>query len=85
MTLEIMEKEIAPAIKQLKVGKAPGSDGLMASFYKHYQDVLIPVLCKVFNDAFEHKNLTISQCLAIVILLYKKGINTYYLTITQFL
>ncbi len=72
MTLEITENEVATVIRQLKVGKAPGSDSLTASFYKH-QDLLIPVLCKVFNDAFENKNLTISQCLAIVILLYKKG------------
>ena len=73
MTLEITENEVTVAIKQLKIGKAPGSNSLMASFYKHYQDLLILILYQVFNDAFENKNLTISQYLAIVILLYKKG------------
>ncbi len=57
----------------LKFGKAPGSDGLTANFYKQFSDLLAPILYKVFNDAFQHKTLTTTQYLAIIILLFKRG------------
>ncbi len=73
MCQEIMEKEIEMAIIDLKSGKVPGSDGLIANFYKWFSDLLTPILYKVFNDAFQHKILTTSQYLAIIILLFKRG------------
>ncbi len=69
----ITYKEVEAAIKKLCPGKSPGSDGLTASFYKHFAELLSPVLEVVFNRIFDEKSLTFSQWLAIIILLFKKG------------
>ena len=73
MTAEIIISEIEQAIKQLKIGKAPGCDGLTSAFYKYFDEHLVPMLCEVFNYAFKNKKLSISQYLAIIVLLFKKG------------
>ncbi len=69
----ITYKEVESAIKKLCNGKSPGSNGLTAEFYKHFEELLSPVLEAVFNGIFENKSLSFSQCLAIIILLFKKG------------
>ncbi len=69
----IAAKEIAKAIEKLKVGKAPGIDGITADFYKHFSDQLCEILAAVFNQIFEDKMLLYSQKIAIIILLFKKG------------
>ena len=48
----ISAKEIANAIDKLKVGKAPGIDGITADFYKHFSDQLCEILVAVFNQFF---------------------------------
>ncbi len=71
--MEISEKEVEKAIDTLKSRKAPGSDELTTAFYKSFKETLSRILCKVLDDAFQNKTLTTSQCLAIIILLFKKG------------
>ncbi len=70
---DITEQEVASAINRLNNGKAPGLDGLMAEFYKHFATFLSPLLAEVFNSAFKLKKLSATQCLAIIVLLFKKG------------
>ncbi len=72
----IMEEEVQAAIMKLKPSKAPGSDGLMAGFYQKFAGILVPLLTKVFNKAFEIGHLSPSQCLAVIVLLFKKGLCT---------
>ena len=83
LTSVVSSDEVEAAIKQLQTGKAPGSNGLTADFYKHFLVELAPILAKVFNDIFENNKLLASQCLAIIILLFKKGnkqlLNNYRL------
>ena len=73
MTFPIHHSEVEAAIKQLCPGKSPGSDGITANFYKHFVDKISLILSTVFNDIFKVKSLSASQCLAIIILLFKRG------------
>ncbi len=41
---KICVDEVLKVIKSLHTGKAPGSDGLTAEFYKHFAEDLAPVL-----------------------------------------
>ncbi len=61
------------AIKSLQPGKAPGCDGLTAKFYKSFEDSLLPILTSLFGSIWKNKNLTDTQCMAIIILLFKTG------------
>ena len=70
---EIKEEEVLAAIDKLNIGKAPGSDGLTAEFYKKFHAETAVILTRVFNEAMSLGALSPSQRLAIIILLYKKG------------
>ncbi len=72
----ITATEVESAIKRLHLGKAPGSDGLTADFYKHYSEFLVDVLVDVFNEIYESKDLTATQKIAIIVLIFKKGDTT---------
>ncbi len=50
--------EVEAAIKRLRIGKAPGSDGLSAEFYRHFLNKLIDVLTQVFNAIFDSQELS---------------------------
>lgn len=69
----ITSEEVETAIKKLCPGKAPGIDGLTADFYSCFSDSLCDILASVFNNALEVGQLSYTQHLAIIILLYKKG------------
>ncbi len=65
--------EVEIAIKKLHSGKTPGSDGLTSEFYKHFCQDTSAILCDVFNAILDHGELSPTQKLAIIILLFKKG------------
>uniref|UniRef100_A0A670KB41 Reverse transcriptase domain-containing protein n=1 Tax=Podarcis muralis TaxID=64176 RepID=A0A670KB41_PODMU len=46
----IKTEEIQEAIKKMKLGKAPGPEGLSAKYYKVLEEYLAPVLCEVANN-----------------------------------
>ncbi len=69
----ISSKEVEAAIKRLHLGKAPGSDGLTADFYKHYSNYWVDILVSVFNEIYDSQELSPSQKLAIITLIFKKG------------
>uniref|UniRef100_A0A670JHA3 Reverse transcriptase domain-containing protein n=1 Tax=Podarcis muralis TaxID=64176 RepID=A0A670JHA3_PODMU len=46
----IKAEEIQEAIKRMKLGKAPGPDGLSAKYYKVLDELVTPVLCEVMNE-----------------------------------
>ena len=73
LTSKITSDEVESAIKKLCLGKAPGIDGLTADFYSHFADQLCDILAVVYNAIFEQGSLTFSQCMVIIILLFKKG------------
>ncbi len=70
---DITYKEIEAAIGQLSTGKSPGFDGITAEFYKHFKELISPILECVFKSIFDQRGLSFSQHLVIIILLFKKG------------
>lgn len=66
-------EEVKLAINALACGKAPGSDGLTADFYKAYQNLLAPQLIVAYAEALESGSLPPTMREAIVTLLLKPG------------
>ena len=73
LAAEISEKDILTAIKFLRVGKAPGCDGLTAEFYKAFEETLAHILVQVFAAVWSNGSLTAPERMAVIILLFKKG------------
>ena len=69
----LTEKEIFLALKGMKNNKSPGSDGLPREFYLKFWNTLKPHLLEVLNEIFTIENLSKTQNLAIITLLYKKN------------
>ena len=59
----------------LKNEKSPGPDGIIPIFYKLYWEYIKDDLYEVFEFSYEAEELSYSQYLALIILLYKKGIR----------
>ena len=76
LTKLISSKEVEKAIQSLRTGRAPGSDGITADFYKHFTSDLLNILAAVFNELLEKGELIETQNIAIIILLFKKGATT---------
>ena len=53
----ITEAELCLAVKDLKVNKAPGEDGLSPEFYKRYWPIIKNEFCEVI------KEIELNQCL----------------------
>ena len=68
--------ECEKAIKIMKNNKSLGSDGLTVEFYKTFWPDIANILVDSFNEAFSMGNLSYSQNLSILTLIYKKGDQT---------
>ena len=60
MNVPITEFEISKAIRDLKLGKATGHDGILNEYLKNATDILMPLLIKLFNIIFESGKLPTS-------------------------
>ena len=72
---EISTCEIFAAIRRMKNNKSPGPDGIIIEFYKNYWDIIKDDLMNVYSAGYLTQELSYSQYLALIILLYKKGIR----------
>ena len=61
-------------IGKLKVGKSPGTDGLIPEFYKWFAPILANLLVGCFNLVMERNLLPASMRCIIITLLFKKGL-----------
>ena len=69
---ELTIKECTDAIFNMKLNKSPGIDGLSVEFYRTFQANLKEFAVSTFNQCYLKGELTTSQKIGIVSLLYKK-------------
>ena len=75
MNAPININELQNALKKMKNEKSPGPDGIIPLFYKLYWEYIKDDLYEVFEFSYGAEELSYSQYLALIILLYKKGIR----------
>ena len=70
---ELKESECACALKDLKNGKSPGSDGLTVEFYKFFWKDIKDLVLNSLNYAYHSGELSIEQKRGVITLVPKKG------------
>lgn len=68
----ITEGEIRKAVSLLNTGKSPGNDEFPAEYHKEYQDIVAPLLAKVYQEAFEKGHIPPTFNEAIISLILEK-------------
>jgi hypothetical protein len=75
--VELLEAPLTIAELKSTLGtckdSAPGSDGIPYLYYKKYSNILLPYLLEAWNYSLVNNSLTISQKMAVITLLPKKG------------
>ncbi len=69
----VTQEEVRNAIRSVKSGKSPGTDGFPVEYYKEYIDIIAPVLTNVYEEAFQTGSLLPSLNDALISLIPKKG------------
>ena len=77
-TKSMLDKDITlsdmhEALQNMKNNKSPGPDGIISEFYKIYWIQLREEILKIFKNGYDTGELSYTQYLALIILLYKKG------------
>ena len=70
---DIEISEIVSSIKKMPNGKSPGSDGLPVEFYKIFWNDIGNDYFEVITSGLANEELSYTQYLAVISLLYKKG------------
>ena len=70
---EVSEQECASALKDLKNGKSPGSDGFTVEFYKFFWKEIKMLVINSLNYAYQIGELSIEQKRGVITLIPKKG------------
>ena len=70
---DIQLSEVLSSIKKMPNGKSPGSDGLPVEFYKIFWNEIGNDYFEVISSGLANEELTYTQYLAVISLLYKKG------------
>lgn len=70
---ELSIEECTQAVFNMKINKSPGLDGLTVEFYRTFWEELKNFMVIVFNYCFNHQELTSSQKIGVLSLLYKKN------------
>ena len=72
---DISLEEALKALTKMKRNKSPGPDGIIVEFYQIYWEIIKEDLIEGFEYSFETEELSHTQYLAVIKLLYKKGIR----------
>ena len=70
---DITHTEICKAISLMPNNKSPGEDGITIEFYKTYWNIIGHDMHEVFINGLNDRELSYTQYLAVITLLYKKG------------
>ena len=73
----LTESECLQALKGMKSGKTPGSDGLPIKFYKVFWNEISDCLLNTINYSYTEEKFSISQRRGIVKLIPKKDAEAY--------
>jgi hypothetical protein len=73
LDFRISEKEVRDVIKNLKPNKAAGHDKILGEMIKAGQEVLIPILAKLFNQILQSKEYPHEWNKGIISPIHKKG------------
>ena len=71
--ITIDPKGVLKLLNELKVHKAPGSDGLSARVLKECSSEIAPILAFIYNESLAHATVTDDWRQANVAPVYKKG------------
>ena len=71
-----IEHELLTALQTMENNKSPGLDGLSTNLYKHFWHILGPELTRIYNYAYDHRQLSLSQRRGVISLLFKEGDRT---------
>jgi hypothetical protein len=66
-------EECTNAIFKIRLNRSPGYDGTRVEFYRQFWESLIDCIVPVFNYNYDRKELTQSQKLGMLTLIYKKN------------
>ena len=67
-------EECEIAVKEMKINKSPGIDGLSNEFYKKFWKYLDTLFYDALREIFDNNEMSFSQKLAIMSLIHKKGL-----------
>ena len=65
--------EATKALKDMKINKSPGLDGLSVEFYREFWPEIQDIVVRSFNDAFSEGHLSYLQRKGVISLLFKGG------------
>lgn len=57
LSANIRAEELRAAVMDMKLGKAPGPDGITLEFYRHYWDLISPDFVAIIHDSVEKGHL----------------------------
>ena len=71
----ITEHEILYVLSNAKRNKSPGIDGLLYEFFVECKDIMIPILCILFNVILDSGIFPENWCNGTIIPVFKKGVK----------
>ena len=70
---ELTVDECTNSVYKMKLNKSPGLDGLTVEFYRNFWPYIKCIAVKVFNSCYKYQELTDSQKIGVISLIYKKN------------
>ena len=76
---KVTKEECYNVLKEMKINKSPGNDGLTVEFYHTFWPVLGDIIVEALNEAFDKGHLANSQKQGVITLIEKEGKDPMYI------